>query len=119
MKIIKPLPLVCFAVLIGGLSQASALECPLPQARAQVGVLKETRTTIAKRAQLLDQKGSAAVPTIIFTLRQKFPNSSNAEITNYLITAYCPVLNRKHELSDDQRRQRLEQFGDQVRDNLR
>jgi hypothetical protein len=97
---------------------AQALECPNPQKSGSRGALMETPATIASRDQTLAARGSAAIPTIIFSVRKRHPHASNAEITNYMITAYCPVLNRKSELSDDQRRAALEAFASQVRGRL-
>jgi hypothetical protein len=106
------------AAWMGGLSPASALECPLPQTTTQRGALKESPRIITEQAQTLAAQGSAAIPSLIHALHKRFPHSTNAEITDYLITAYCPVLNRKRALSDSQRKSRLEQFGDQVRSSL-
>jgi hypothetical protein len=105
-------------LLIFSLSPASALECPLPQKVTEQGALKESRETIEQRAQLRTAQVSSAIPSLVHALRKKFPTSTDAEITDYLITAYCPVLNQKAELSDDQRKAQLEQFGDQVRGDL-
>ena len=118
MTIGKSVILSFLAMFGSGLSPASALECPSPQMVTQPGALKETARTIAQRAQALAEHGQSAIPSMIYTLRRNFPKSTNAEITNYLITAYCPVLNKKAELSDGQRKVELEQFGNQVRANL-
>ncbi|MEO9227392.1 MAG: hypothetical protein ABI216_00370 [Devosia sp.] len=93
---------------------ASALECPLPQMKASEGVLKETPAAIAADSKILAGGGSEAVPTIVFGLRQRHPRSSNGAILNYLLTAYCPVVNRMSRLSEKQKRAILTRFGSQV-----
>jgi hypothetical protein len=98
---------------------AEALECPNPQLVGSKGALVETAATIASRGHTLAARGSAAIPSIIFSVRKNNPHASDAEITNYMITAYCPVLNRKSVLSDDQRKAALERFASQVRARLR
>jgi hypothetical protein len=117
----RKLPWLTWTFLsLSGLSvlPASALECPLAQSTTQPGALRESRQTIAMRARTLESRGSAAIPSIIFSLRSKYPHSTDAEITNYLITAYCPVLNREPALTDNQKRASLERFADQVRARL-
>ena len=101
-----------------GVLPADALECPAAQSTSQHGVLQETRHTIALRAHTLKAIGSAAIPGMIYNLRIKYPGSTNSEITNYLITAYCPVVNQKSGVSNEQKRALLARFADQVRARL-
>jgi hypothetical protein len=105
-------------MLAAGSVPASALECPSPQMVTQPGALKETSKTVAERSHVLAVQGESAIPAMIYILRQKFPKSTNAEIVDYLITAYCPALNDKTELSETERKARLMRFGDQVRARL-
>jgi hypothetical protein len=105
-----------FAVMTA--APARALECPNPQLVGSEGALIETPAIIASRGHTLAARGSAAVPSIIFSLRKKYPHASDAEITNYMITAYCPVLNRKTGLTGAQRKSDLEKFANQVRARL-
>jgi hypothetical protein len=97
---------------------AIALECPQPHMKAAPGVLQETPRAISMRAATLKARGSAAIPSLIFQLRKSHPASSNGEITNYLITAYCPVVNAKPELTDDEKKSMLVRFANQVRRQL-
>jgi hypothetical protein len=101
-----------------GVFPAMALECPAAQSTTERGVLREPQRTIAMRARTLANRGSAAIPGIIYSLRSKYPHSTDAEVTNYLITAYCPVINREAALSENQKRRSLERFADQVRARL-
>jgi hypothetical protein len=109
-----------WAIVLAVISVApsEALECPIPQLVGTKGALVETPATIASRARTLAARGSAAIPSMIFSVRKNNPHASDAEITNYMITAYCPVLNRKSGLSDDQRKAALERFASQVRARL-
>ena len=104
----------CIALI----TPAKALECPEPQMQASHGALQETPKTISTRTAALKARGSAAVPSLIYQLRKSHPNSSNADITNYLITAYCPVVNQKAELTEEQKKRALGRFTDQVRSQL-
>ena len=106
----------CIGVAL--MTPALALECPQPQMKASKGALKETPNTISMRSATLKARGSAAVPSLIFQIRKDHPGSSNADVTDYLITAYCPVVNQRHELTEDQKKQDLARFADQVRSQL-
>jgi hypothetical protein len=111
---------LALVVCLGGAATtpALALECPQPQMQASHGALKETPQVIATRSATLKARGSAAIPQLIFQIRKSDPGSSDAEITNYLMTAYCPVVNRKRELTDEQKKQDLARFASQVRRQL-
>ena len=106
---------VCFS----GLSVAEAMECPLPQPSNSTGVMRESRQTIAELSSAFAQRGTGATPEIIISLRQKYPRSTNAELSNYLIAAYCPVVNRNSALSDREKRAAVKRFADQVNNQLR
>jgi len=97
---------------------ALALECPQPQMQASHGALKESPNVIQTRSATLKAQGSAAIPSLIFQLRKSHPGSTNAEITNYLITAYCPVVNEKAQLNETQKKKVLTRFADQARRQL-
>jgi len=99
-------------------SPAIALECPISHSLSEPGALRETNQTIKQIASTLTIRGSAAIPTLIFNLRAKYPHSTDAQVTNYMITAYCPVVSKKPALSEDQKRTLLEQFADKVRARL-
>ena len=74
---------------------------------------------IAIGSRTLAARGSAAIPGLIFQIRRDHSGSTNGEIINYLITAYCPVVNGRQELSEQQKRDELNQFSSQVRRQLR
>ncbi|MGI9482756.1 MAG: hypothetical protein ACR2OR_10420 [Hyphomicrobiales bacterium] len=93
-----------------------ALTCPEPQENATAGVLKETSEDIEKLS--LQLQGGAAgneVNEIIFNLKKKYPGATSAEVVNYMITAYCPVLAVNKDLTEEQVRARLDEFAKQVR----
>jgi len=46
-------------------------------------------------------------------LRQKYPKADRTELTNFVITAYCPVVAAQG-LTDSERRERLDRFSEQV-----
>jgi hypothetical protein len=51
--------------------------------------------------------------------RTCWPVRSYAELTNYLVAAYCPVVNRNSALSVKEKRAAVKRFADQVREQLR
>ncbi len=93
-----------------------ALTCPEPQENASAGVLKETSEDIEKLSMLL-QGGAAGneVNEIVFNLKKKYPAATSAEVVNYMITAYCPVLAQNKDFTEQQARERLDEFAEEVR----
>jgi len=51
---------------------------------------------------------------VIADLRKRYPQAENAELANYLITAYCPVVAGQPQLSEAERKARLDQFVSQL-----
>jgi len=90
---------------------ASALECPTPQPLAKPGVLQETPAQIEETGKMLSS-GDVGQQTkaIIADLRSRYPEADNAELANYIVTAYCPVVDRLTGLSESEKKARLDQF---------
>jgi len=106
-------PLALVACL-GLPSQASALECPAPQKLSRPGVLKETQTQIAIAAKFLESAPSnVTVPLIEADLRARYPGVENAEIVNYVVTAYCPVVNAM-QVSEADKQARMSRFAQDI-----
>jgi hypothetical protein len=102
-------PLALAACL--GSAPVLALECPAPQKLSRPGVLKETPTQMAIVGQFLASgESSKTVPLVEADLRARYPGVENAEIVNYIITAYCPVVNGLSGLSDADKQARLSRF---------
>ena len=90
---------------------AYAFECPQPQKLARPGVLQESSARTAELTSVLASGDAGnAVPIIVADLRRRYPGVENAEIANYLITAYCPAVARLAGLSDAEKGANLEQF---------
>lgn len=107
------LALLAFFAGGGGIVSAAALDCPAPQKLARPGVLKETQAQIDETAERLAAGGTSVDVTlkaIIGDLRARYPNVENAEIANYLISAYCHVAARLPGASEGERKLQLDQF---------
>jgi len=100
-----------FLVTSAMASNAQALECP----DAHSVRLKQPANVIRAETRLLRERGAGAVPDIAHALRKKYPESGHGEITNYLISIYCPIVNTNLALSDDEKRQKVLRFAAQVR----
>jgi hypothetical protein len=90
---------------------ALALECPAPESGAVAGSIRESQATIDRLAALL-ATGDVAnrVPELVADLRARHPTAGGAAIANYLISAYCPVVNRMTGLGEAEKQQRLSSF---------
>ncbi len=105
------LALIALLTSSGVAVPASGLECPVPQPLAQPGVLKETQTQIEETGKMLssgdvDQQTQATIAD----LRNRYPNVENAELVNYIITAYCPGIARATALSEAKKKAKMDQF---------
>ncbi len=117
---IRPLGLAAAIIVALGFcspmpASAQAFECPAPQDQHDPGALKETRAQVRRTARLLGS-GDAGnrVPEIVTRLRHRHPGVQNAELLNYLVTAYCPVVDRMSGLGDAEKKSRLDRFASQA-----
>jgi hypothetical protein len=96
---------------LGGTGRlAGAFECPAPHPTATQSAIKQTEPEILEYSNLLAKQGTGVVPEIIAQLKKRHPRFSDAEITNFLVTIYCPVVNQNGDLGDDQKRARIMAF---------
>ncbi len=94
---------------------ASALECPAAQPVAKSGVLLETPAQIEATGKMLSS-GNVGQQTqaLIADLRKRYPQAENAELANYVITAYCPVIAQTAALGEAEKKARMDQFVSQL-----
>lgn len=94
---------------------AQALDCPKPQPMAKPGILKETPAQMAAVGKLLAGADKFnAIASATADLRIRYPGVENAEVVNYLVTAYCPVVAADSKLSEAQKKATVEGFVAQV-----
>jgi hypothetical protein len=95
---------------------AMAFECPVPQPLPGPAVLKESAARTREVATLLGGRDLGnRVPVIVEDLRKRYPGVANAEVQNYLMAAYCPVVARLSGLGDAQKRARVDRVGREIR----
>ena len=94
---------------------ALALECPAANPLSRPGVIKETPAQIHALSSLL-ASGDAEnrVGVTVADLRSRYPGVENAEIVNYLVTAYCRVVARMTGLGDGEKQARVDRFVSEV-----
>lgn len=106
--------LIALAILAPG-GAALALDCPMPQPTAQPGILKETPAQIAEVGkQLAGGDTFNAIASVTADLRIRYPGVQKSELVNYLVTAYCPAVAAKTNLSEAQKRSAVDDFASQV-----
>ena len=92
-----------------------ALECPTPQPAGAPGVIQETPAQIAELSQLLASGDLGnRIPVFVHSLRSRHPDAPTGGVVNYLVTAYCPVVNKLTGLSNNAKQARLSAFVSQV-----
>jgi hypothetical protein len=97
---------------------ASAFECPAPHPIATTSAIKQTEPEIVRYSKLLGKQGIRVVPEIIARLKKTHPGVGDPDITNFLVTIYCPVVNRNADLGDDQKREKITAFSANVTKRL-
>lgn len=98
---------------VSGLAQA--LECPVYQRTHTAGVLQETPLQVKEMESFLGSGNSNNhLSEIVADLRKRYPGVENAEIENYLVTAYCPVADKLTGLSRAERQARVDRFAHQA-----
>ncbi len=94
---------------------AWALDCPKPQPTAKPGILKETPAQIATVGkQLTGGDTFNAIASVTADLRIRYPGVENAELVNYMLTAYCPAVAADSKLSEPQKKSAVDGFAAQV-----
>ena len=92
-----------------------ALECPAPQPAGAPDAIHETPTQINELSQVLASGDlSNQIPVFVHALRNRHPNVPAGELVNYLVTAYCPGVNRLSGLSNGEKQAQLSAFVRQV-----
>jgi len=109
----------CAAVLVSLLltptAAVLALECPAPQPLIHVGVLQETAAQTGQTANLLATgDDDNRIRVIVDDLRARYPGAQNAEIVNYLMAAYCPVVAQLSGLGQQEKQARMNRFVSQL-----
>ncbi|MCK1309849.1 MULTISPECIES: hypothetical protein [unclassified Bradyrhizobium] len=98
------------ALLLGHPTPASALECPVYHPSDTDAAIKETRAQTETFEAMLAARGDRATRGIVSSVRMAHPNASAAQITNFVLTLYCPLVRQNAALSVDQKRARLKSF---------
>lgn len=92
-----------------------ALQCPAPQPPGAPGAIVETPSQISELSQVLGSGDLGnRIPVFIHDLRGRHPNVPASELVNYLVTAYCPVVNSLTGLADAEKQARMDTFTSEV-----
>jgi len=94
---------------------AQSLKCPMRHALGSPGVLKESPAQIAKTGGFLASGDSVNyLPEVVADLRKRYPGVADAEIENYLVTAYCPIVAKLDGLGAAEQQARVDRFARQA-----
>jgi hypothetical protein len=92
-----------------------ALECPTAQPAGAPGAIQETPAQISELSQVLASGDLGnRIPVFVRALHSRHPDAPTGELVNYLVTAYCPVVNSLTGLSDGEKQARMDAFITQV-----
>ena len=102
-------------LLIGSAEPTRALDCPMAQPATSASALKETPQDIQTLSNLMAAQGTGVVPEIIAQLKRKYPAAQDAEISNYMVTLYGPMVDKDAALRYTERSTQLSDSSSQVR----
>jgi hypothetical protein len=107
---------VAAGLLILSMQPAMGFECPEPQARTGAGVIEESQAEIDRLSAML-RTGDLdnRLELLARDLKDRYATADKAELTNFMVSAYCPVL-AEEGLSDSEKDAKLTEFGQQVWD---
>jgi hypothetical protein len=89
--------------------------CPETQPRTSGMALKETTADVTRySAALSGPELENAIRQIAADLKSRYPQADGAEIVNYLLTAYCPLVKEQSWLSDREKREMMDRFSAQA-----
>jgi hypothetical protein len=89
--------------------------CPETQPRTTRMAIEETAADVARAsAALSGPEQENAIRVIVAELKRRHPEAGTAEIVNYLMTAYCPLVQVENGLSDREKRERMDRFSSQI-----
>ncbi|OSJ17343.1 hypothetical protein BST63_12055 [Bradyrhizobium canariense] len=106
------------ALVLGHATPAAALECPVYHPSDTDAAMKETRAQTESFSAMLAARGDRATHSIVKSVRMAHPNASAAEITNFVLTLYCPLVRHNAALSEDQKRARLKAFSAELMEQV-
>jgi hypothetical protein len=111
--------LIALIACCGLAAPAFALDCPDPQSVAGRGVLQESPAQIEATGKVLASGDpEKKMIGVLADLRARYPKVDSAELVNYVITAYCPVINRFPTLSEAEKKARMDAFVKQLLDKV-
>lgn len=107
-----------FTVLLMATTALRAFECPLPHPKGGLKTIRETPAQISELRRMLGNGDDGnVVSEIIFDLKRKYPDAGSGEITNFLVTAYCPTV-KAQGYSDRKATQKVRKFSSLVVERL-
>ena len=106
--------------VVAGLSLAvsmpvRALECPAPHPLAGPGILNESPAKIHEVENLLvTGDDDNRIHVVVDDLRARYPGVQNAEMIDYLMAAYCPVVAQLSGIDEQDKHARMDRFVSQL-----
>ncbi len=86
------------------------IQCPTAETGRLDGTIRETPTEIEAAGRTLAQGSDNEIAKVASGVRLRHPKVSKAEVINYLITAYCPIVNAERGPAATAKQQELQAF---------
>lgn len=105
------LALPCLAMTVASCSTSSEqIVCPAPDTGQSKGTLQESPAQIKAAGDRLGHGSENEIVEVAASLRARHASVTRDEVINYLVTAYCPTVNRQTTLDKAAKRQAVQSF---------
>lgn len=102
--------IVCLTLGLG-FANAYAIECPAPQA-IEGSTPTPVSPELQKQLSAPDVYGNAR--ELFAAVRTLYPKAPSTQIVNYLIAAFCPIVNATPDIGEDLKTARLKSFANGI-----
>lgn len=118
--VVPPLVLLAASlVAVSAPAPALALECPQIHELEKSGVTEEQKTEVNEISALLAGDDlDNRLHEIVTDIRARHPDASDADLVDLLTAAYCPVIERKEDMSESEKTAAMDAFAKRTSDLL-
>lgn len=105
-----PLAIALAVVAASCSSPNEQIECPAAEVGQGAGSLQETGAQMKSASDGLGRGSENEITEFAARARAQHPGATKDQIINYLITTYCPTINRKGSLDKTGKQQAMQSF---------
>ena len=106
---------IIFTIAVAGCSSPSQqIVCPVAETGKVSGSLQETSAQIKAASDGLGRGDENQIAGVASRIRARYPNATEVQIVDYLVTAYCPKINANGTMDKAGKQQAMKDFASRV-----